>query len=193
MRTSISPWGIRPTPLIPQLFNQSFDVPFTPRTRNTVLRLGAWTHTEGLTTLSIGDLAAARGMGPRSLVEFCSLAEMVADLAEHLPVAVVDLDVFRAMLQEPFARDISGRDPRFADLLPAGHESLYTRGHRLLSITEYTGSGVPTELARLCQALPAIRQRVASLASEPLEMTLRHIVRGVSGHEGQRLAALERP
>ena len=169
-------------------------VPWKLRTRNCLSKTRVADKLADLPKLSFGDLFEVRGMGARSVLDFACTLEAALDTVDKLSgVAFPDDDkaiaisrVLNAVLEEPWADWVSERDPRFADLLPAGSGTVTERIDSLTS--NPTASGA--DLEALAMAVDRIRARIGQLASDPLEKQLSDYVSMVFRLQDRRLPAM---
>jgi hypothetical protein len=169
-----------------------WDLPLEKRTKNCLERVGLMHSPDVLANVTFGQLFSIGGMGVVSILDFASTAEAaIEQLGNREPIANSSLDAAAGdslleLIEEPWARQISDQDPRFADLLPNGRGTLY---ERIDSLTEKPLEG-DRALLELSEAVPALRRRIQEIEVLPLDIALREFLYALTGISDKRFDAL---
>lgn len=177
--------------LLPHPWPASLDpsrVPLSARTRNALRRAGLLEAPSQWSSLTIRDFLRLRSMGLVSILDLGCLGDLVCASAGELAEPSSTQDELLAVIEESWATQVSGRDPRFVDVVPPGSGTVFERIDRVTLEPE----DPPIEERRLLSSLPDIRARLDIVSSTSLESALHFFVSRASGLQGMRLAALER-
>lgn len=174
-------------------------VPWSTRTRNS-LRKGGVLRTDGIDPgKTFGDIFAINGAGVTTALDYAATLESSMDdferIAERAVAAVTpdssapdqEASVLGQLLEEPWAAQIGGADPRFPELAQVeGSLQEYVRS--LLDSPDVSGRA--EEITQLLNNLPMIRRKVDEMAKEPLEKVLNHLLGALRPMEPKRFQAL---
>jgi hypothetical protein len=141
-----------------------------PERLGRVLRHGGLLAGDRLERLTYSELLATPSAGPKCVLELGVIADSLATPPGRLDQAAKD--ALRAVAKEPWAARVHGRDPRFGDVVP-GHSGTVTE--LVVDALDHP-DGRPAHT--LVRALPAIGDRVAEIAAEPLEPALARLCDG---------------
>ena len=168
-------------------------VPWKLRTRNCLLKTHLADRLPDLPRITFGDLFDVPGMGALSVLDFaCTLEAVLNSIAVQPAEGIEDdlsaavSDVLTSALDEPWSDWVSGRDVRFADLLPTPNGTVT---ERIDALTSNAGAS-SADLGALARAVIGIRSRIEVLARMPLEEELRAYVQETFGLRDRRLPAM---
>ncbi len=167
-------------------------LPWSARTRNCLRRAGLLSDAGRLSRVTYGQILSLKSMGVSSLLDFSCGAEAAFEPAQETdPPIRSGVDAVSALvdaIDAPWANQVSNQDPRFADLLPPGSQTVFEKIERFTAEPE----DPPLGEAQLARALPAIHERMSDLSKVPLEMALSDFVGRVARSRGIQLDALRR-
>jgi hypothetical protein len=139
-------------------------------------RLGRVLRDDGLLVgdrlerLTYGELLALATAGPKCALELGVIADALTTPPGPLDRAAAE--ALKAVIEEPWAARVHGRDPRFGDVVPV-HSG--TVAELVVDALDHP-DGRPAHT--LVRALPAIGDRVGEVETEPLEPALARLCRG---------------
>lgn len=160
-------------------------VPWKPRTRNGLARIGALFDRDRLARATFGDLYAMPGMGAVSVVDFATTAEAAIahfNVIEDREIQTV-VTMLDSIVQEPWAETITPDDPRFANyfmgLVPSA--TWYLDDVQPDAAMAFLDSALVNDaLVHLGMhsrdALQALLAHVTAIQEMPLEVALREFV-----------------
>jgi Sigma-70, region 4 len=184
LRVFARPW---PRSLDPSLLSWS------NRTRNCLQKAGLLSDVSRLSMISFGELLSISALGAVSVLDFSCVAE-AAFAPSHQVVREggPGNDDPAALLLEAidatWSGQISSQDPRFSDLLPTGHLTVFERLEQLTAEPE----DPPLAELQLARSLTGVRERLSRISSVPLEVALADFVERLTRYSGARLKALLR-
>jgi hypothetical protein len=187
------------------------DIPLSVRSTRRLALMGFTNKPDSVMEVTFGELLAFPGLGVKSLIEITTVLESAVGLYWQLAaefahsVAVNDakslapnnadapaksderrMSALYDILREPWAEQISAKDPRFKHWLPLGDDNLGERVERLVSDAAVASGEIP----RLLDNLPAIRETVARVNSQPLEDNLLELLSTVIGSDKPRFQVI---
>jgi hypothetical protein len=187
------------------------DIPLSVRSTRRLALMGFVDKPDAVMEVTFGDLLAFPGLGVKSLIEITSVletavgvywqlaAEFAHSVAVGAPISVAPtsaeapakpddgrMSALYDILREPWAEQISDKDPRFRQCLLLGDENLGERVERLISDAAVASGEIP----RLLDSFPAIRKTIARVNSHPLEDNLLELLSGVIGSDKSRLRVI---
>lgn len=142
-------------------------IPWRSRTRNALARDGLLNDRNRLSETTYTDLLSLPGMGYASVLDFAATTE---SYVEELPEgAAAELrSMTDEVLQQWWADQVTGDDPRFADLLPHRHTVAQQLELLLMTGQESTRAAADDALA----LIPELERRVERLVHQTLEENL---------------------
>jgi hypothetical protein len=161
-------------------------VPWSNRTRNSLKRTGLYSSTPP--EITFGRFMSIQGAGARSALDYAATLESAmqefnragsvviselttaADAANRKDSSLLDAAA------EPWANQVSGEDPRFADLLPTV-QSMSFRDYVLDVLTSSDATGRATEVAELIRNLDEVKARARAIETLTLEAALAEILK----------------
>jgi hypothetical protein len=197
---------------------KSRDISWTPRTRNALSKEGLLTEESELVNLTFHDLFEIKGLGAKSILDFCSTLEAAMDCYDELVTTylatkteenehrdhVVSREAnapFTAKTQmegvhtlervaaTEWSEQVSEQDPRFRHLLPlTGRGTVLERIESVLAEPLIPGSVGPVHA--LVNAIEKIERYIIQAKLFSLEDALLELLRFLSRSEGDRLAVL---
>jgi hypothetical protein len=170
------------------------DVGWTPRVRNALEKAGMLADKRGLTDVTFGKLGTVRGLGSLGMLAFSCTLEAAMDQHEALAAEYISHratpqggslgSALRELGDEDWADQISGLDPRFADVLSPSTETIRDRVDALL--LELAPDIHVDEGPRLVRAMGPLKQRVWRIRHMTLEETLLDLLRALIDATGTR-------
>lgn len=174
-------------------------VPWSTRTRNSLVRGGVlrWDGVDLRKTF--GDLLSIDGAGATTALDFAATLESAmehADRSAKVAVAAIaspnskrddGASTIAQILEESWARQVGGGDPRFPELkLIKGSLHDYAQG--ILESPDIASRA--EEIARIVPRLSAVREKVSEIGSEKLEASLARLLGVLRPMEAERHQAL---
>src|ERR1017187_2655395 len=180
----VGPW---PRSLDPAL------LPWSTRTRNCLKNSGLLTDTHRLSTLTYRQLVSINAMGVASVLDFACVAEVAIHAGEQTASTSFEggtgyATVLLEAIDAPWSSQVSPQDPRFADLLPSGNQTIFERLDRI-TVEPQDPPVAEIELAR---EIARVKIRLSELASPTLERALSGFVEHTTRLRGRKLEALLR-
>jgi hypothetical protein len=174
-------------------------VPWSTRTRNALKRLGVLRRDGVDPAITFGNILSIGGAGVKTALDYAATLESSIEHFETITdraVAAVIADpsapeqgvsVLGQLLEEPWALQVGGADPRFPELaLVDGSLQDYVRN----VLDNPDVSGRAEEITQLVNNLPAIKRKVDHIAQESLEEVLKHLLEALRPMEPRRFQAL---
>ena len=163
-------------------------VPWKIRTRNCLKATGLLSDLTKLGRVTFRELYNIQAMGSLSILDFACTLEAAILAYQALEQSVAQLPgEMLVTINEPWAEQVSERDPRFAHLFPIGEGTVLDR------LDTFTSSPLFSGLFDKPQLIAAIQQSriiVQELERLPLEVLLRQYLVSLSNMSGKRLEAL---
>lgn len=183
VRVFVRPW---PRSLDPSLLS------WANRTRNCLRTAGLLSDFSRLSTISFGDLLSIQFLGVVSVLDFSCVAEAAFEPnRQAVRAGLVNEDPAAQLLEAidaAWSGQVSSQDPRFSDLLPAGHLTVFERLEQLTSEPE----DPPLAELQLARSLASVRERLEKISNLTLEGALANFVERLTRYSGARLRALLR-
>ncbi len=173
-------------------------VPWSTRTRNSLNRSGIL-RPDGIDLhTTFGDILSIEGAGATTALDYAATLESSMERfersAEKAVAAIIpsspagqEISSFAQVLEEPWARQLGGGDPRFPELKRV-EGSLFDYAQGALDSPDVFGRA--EEVARVLSLLPAIQKKANQIANEPLEKVLRHLLEALRPMDSERFQAL---
>lgn len=156
-------------------------VPWRNRTRNALARGNLLHDPHRLSECTYGQLLDLPGMGYVSVLDFAATSDPF--LEEPAPETVTELrEMTEHVVDQWWADQVTGDDPRFADLLPAKQTA--AQQVDLVELTATAAVALSPEGPR--HQLPALEQRVTELVDESLDGALLGYMRALLPHLDDR-------
>ncbi len=177
---------------LPRSLDPAF-LPWSSRTRNCLRNAGLLSDISRLSNMSFGDLLSIPALGAASVLDFACVAEAALTpthqaMREGVPVCDDPAAQLLEAIDAVWSGQISNQDPRFSDLLPPGHLTIFERLEQLTAEPE----DPPLAEMQLARSLIAVRERLTRLSQVPLDVALEDLVAQLTRHNGVRLRALVR-
>lgn len=129
-------------------------------------------------TLTYGDLLRLPNIGVKSTLDFAVIIEAISS-AHPSPLAEAAVDELRYAANEDWTARLNAEDPRLRDVTPV------YRGY-LGNLLDDALNNPEGAMARaLSGSMPAIRERAAALADDPLDIALENVLRAVATSDRQ--------
>lgn len=182
------------------------DIPFGVRVLNRLRQGGYLENPAALMDVTFAELLRIEGLGTKSLLELTCMTDAAIDIHEQTSAEIATVTggletgnttslgegdagsvaLLGAILDEPWADQISDQDPRFAAMLPSGPGTLEDCVERILADPAVASK----EVAQLLVELPSIRRRVADIQAMTLEDSLMNLLLAATGVKGPRFDAI---
>lgn len=168
-------------------------LPWSNRTRNCLKNSGLLTDTSRLSTVTYGELLSIKAMGVRSVLDFACVGEVAIHAGERTALTSFEAgNGYAAVLLEaidaPWSTQVSHQDPRFADLLPSGNQTVFERLDRVTLEPQ----DPPLAEIELAREIVSVKARLSELAGPTLEAALSGFVERTTRLRGRKLQALVR-
>lgn len=168
------------------------DIGLGVRAARRLLSAGFIANPASLMEATFGQLLRIEGLGSKTLLEIVCLVDAAIDIHDRTAAAIASgakapagedcgttpgptsdpRDVLIALVEEPWAEQVSGDDPRFRTLLSPNQGSLGERVERIIS----DPAAASLEASQLLAVTPEIRERVTLIAKQTLEESLLHLL-----------------
>ncbi len=168
-------------------------LPWSVRTMNCLKKNGLLADTPRLSVVTYRELLSIKAMGVKSVLDFACVAEVAINAGEQAASTSFEIGsryaaILLEAIDEPWSVRVSPQDPRFADLLPPGTQTVFERIERV-DLDPHCSPLAQIELAR---EIVRVRARLSELAALTLEAALSGFVEQVSRLNGRKLQALLR-
>jgi hypothetical protein len=168
-------------------------LPWSNRTRNCLENSGLLADTPRLSTVTYGELLSIKSMGATSVLDFACVAEVAIRAGEQTARTNFEAGsgyapVLLEAIDAPWSTQVSHQDPRFADLLPSGNETVFETIERITVEPQ----DPPLAEIDLARQIVRVKTRLSELAAPTLEAALLGFVEHTTRLRGRKLHALVR-